>query len=107
MRDIGDATFEQDVLQDRKSTRLNSSHLVISYDVFCLKKKLAVGAERHVQNGAGAPLECPQLLAPGRVPHLILLLAARGRESLVPVFFFESPADRAERPSPDHAPFPL
>src|SRR2546426_9318937 len=24
---------------DRKSTRLNSSHLVISYDVFCLKKK--------------------------------------------------------------------
>src|SRR5205807_4827741 len=25
-------------LQDRKSTRLNSSHLVISYAVFCLKK---------------------------------------------------------------------
>src|SRR5256885_10528567 len=25
--------------QDRKSTRLNSSHLVISYAVFCLKKK--------------------------------------------------------------------
>src|SRR2546426_4013277 len=24
---------------DRKSTRLNSSHLVISYAVFCLKKK--------------------------------------------------------------------
>src|SRR5256885_4702996 len=31
---------------DRKSTRLNSSHLVISYAVFCLKKKnhRAVGA---------------------------------------------------------------
>src|SRR5256885_10997330 len=27
------------VRQDRKSTRLNSSHLVISYAVFCLKKK--------------------------------------------------------------------
>src|SRR5256885_8405028 len=27
------------VLADRKSTRLNSSHLVISYAVFCLKKK--------------------------------------------------------------------
>src|SRR5256885_11732570 len=27
------------VLKDRKSTRLNSSHLVISYAVFCLKKK--------------------------------------------------------------------
>src|SRR2546426_7365714 len=29
------STFER----DRKSTRLNSSHLVISYAVFCLKKK--------------------------------------------------------------------
>src|ERR1039457_1076684 len=27
-------------LKDRKSTRLNSSHLVISYAVFCLKKKI-------------------------------------------------------------------
>src|SRR5437870_11420317 len=26
-------------LQDRKSTRLNSSHVAISYAVFCLKKK--------------------------------------------------------------------
>src|SRR2546426_9239035 len=29
----------QATLGDRKSTRLNSSHLVISYAVFCLKKK--------------------------------------------------------------------
>src|SRR2546426_8661550 len=28
-----------DVYLDRKSTRLNSSHLVISYAVFCFKKK--------------------------------------------------------------------
>src|SRR5256885_11336263 len=28
--------------KDRKSTRLNSSHLVISYAVFCLKKKTNV-----------------------------------------------------------------
>src|SRR5439155_20018212 len=27
------------VVQDRKSTRLNSSHVAISYAVFCLKKK--------------------------------------------------------------------
>src|SRR5256885_12855479 len=33
--DICDA----DLVTDRKSTRLNSSHLVISYAVFCLKKK--------------------------------------------------------------------
>src|SRR3989454_5116051 len=30
---------ELGTVQDRKSTRLNSSHLVISYAVFCLKKK--------------------------------------------------------------------
>src|SRR5256885_13317679 len=29
---------------DRKSTRLNSSHLVISYAVFCLKKKKQIVA---------------------------------------------------------------
>src|SRR5688500_19090508 len=30
----------KDQSPDRKSTRLNSSHLVISYAVFCLKKKI-------------------------------------------------------------------
>src|SRR5207244_12233856 len=30
---------EQKSMQDRKSTRLNSSHQIISYAVFCLKKK--------------------------------------------------------------------
>src|SRR2546426_5701228 len=33
------ATALQAPAGDRKSTRLNSSHLVISYAVFCLKKK--------------------------------------------------------------------
>src|SRR2546426_1982376 len=32
--------------EDRKSTRLNSSHLVISYAVFCLKKKKLCCGER-------------------------------------------------------------
>src|SRR2546426_6380610 len=32
---------------DRKSTRLNSSHLVISYAVFCLKKKKKDGVLVH------------------------------------------------------------
>src|SRR5207253_10625926 len=31
--------IEHDRVQDRKSTRLNSSHVAISYAVFCLKKK--------------------------------------------------------------------
>src|SRR2546426_5423841 len=36
---LGEAAAELRVVEDRKSTRLNSSHLVISYAVFCLKKK--------------------------------------------------------------------
>src|SRR2546426_7238224 len=39
MRDRVEGILERDREQDRKSTRLNSSHLVISYAVFCLKKK--------------------------------------------------------------------
>src|SRR6266446_10159438 len=36
----GDMTDSSSLMHiDRKSTRLNSSHLVISYAVFCLKKK--------------------------------------------------------------------
>src|SRR2546426_7131773 len=39
--------------KDRKSTRLNSSHLVISYAVFCLKKKKPASApELHIANAA-------------------------------------------------------
>src|SRR5205807_7186039 len=33
------AVLDAYLAKDRKSTRLNSSHLVISYAVFCLKKK--------------------------------------------------------------------
>src|SRR5438034_8659581 len=38
--------------QDRKSTRLNSSHTVISYAVFCLKKK----KHTHTQKNCTHPL---------------------------------------------------
>src|SRR5699024_12759296 len=36
---LKDWEIEDIILQDRKSTRLNSSHVSISYAVFCLKKK--------------------------------------------------------------------
>src|SRR5256885_13135571 len=36
---LSQSRAEVDFMVDRKSTRLNSSHLVISYAVFCLKKK--------------------------------------------------------------------
>src|SRR2546426_6838584 len=38
---------------DRKSTRLNSSHLVISYAVFCLKKKKKRQADQRALSGVG------------------------------------------------------
>src|SRR5437773_8702376 len=38
-RIIGRQVLRQQQRQDRKSTRLNSSHITISYAVFCLKKK--------------------------------------------------------------------
>src|SRR5258705_4387185 len=44
LRDLRAAAAPEDKFLDRKSTRLNSSHLGISYAVFCLKKK-------KVQNG--------------------------------------------------------
>src|SRR5256885_2869841 len=40
----------QEIGGDRKSTRLNSSHLVISYAVFCLKKK-----KRHNEHLSSIP----------------------------------------------------
>src|SRR5207249_10427480 len=36
---IRDASRRRTSIEDRKSTRLNSSHVSISYAVFCLKKK--------------------------------------------------------------------
>src|SRR3989454_7059107 len=49
-------------LLDRKSTRLNSSHLVISYAVFCLKKKKTRKLGAHRPRGVGGPRRVP---APG------------------------------------------
>src|SRR6266850_6911160 len=42
---------------DRKSTRLNSSHLVISYAVFCLKKKQtrASSTSRNTRRSTASP----------------------------------------------------
>src|SRR5204863_6746057 len=44
-------------LRDRKSTRLNSSHVEISYAVFCLKKKkISLPRDAPVQLLTGAPV---------------------------------------------------
>src|SRR3712207_8305477 len=44
---LGDSTVvfgRVELVRDRKSTRLNSSHANISYAVFCLKKKIEINA---------------------------------------------------------------
>src|SRR5947208_12700065 len=40
--------------QDRKSTRLNSSHQIISYAVFCLKKKKKIKSKNSTQHSNNA-----------------------------------------------------
>src|ERR1022692_4509689 len=76
---------------DRKSTRLNSSHLVISYAVFCLKKKIMrLELARKVRRQrASRSLACMsrrrQLLLSGRC-----LLAAGGFQFFH--FFFNDTA---------------
>src|SRR5437868_9957070 len=42
--------------EDRKSTRLNSSHVSISYAVFCLKKKKESDAERQQRSELSEPV---------------------------------------------------
>src|SRR5256885_11062747 len=50
-RSGGRSRASQHDWRDRKSTRLNSSHLVISYAVFCLKKKTATA---HIRTPSAA-----------------------------------------------------
>src|SRR5258708_29831605 len=42
-----DLGFSPSTNLDRKSTRLNSSHQIISYAVFCLKKKKTTKTQHH------------------------------------------------------------
>src|SRR5690349_22153243 len=46
---IGSVMRGPDGARDRKSTRLNSSHVEISYAVFCLKKKKKKKSEKKIQ----------------------------------------------------------
>src|SRR5690606_41020745 len=45
-KEVAPLSDNQFILRDRKSTRLNSSHVKISYAVFCLKKKKTKKKER-------------------------------------------------------------
>src|SRR5690348_18130777 len=54
-RDVGLGCLV-DAREDRKSTRLNSSHPSISYAVFCLKKKKKITQIRHVHQKDRSPV---------------------------------------------------
>src|SRR5438552_9084450 len=62
LRDDGAARRGDLRVEDRKSTRLNSSHQIISYAVFCLKKKKKKPAiDNHYTT---LPVNTPQEHAP-------------------------------------------
>src|ERR1039457_72281 len=82
-------------LIDRKSTRLNSSHLVISYAVFCLKKKddildlgamhKACGVVDFVLHQAAIPSVPKSVLDPLGSNHVFFLMIRRPpRSTLFP-----------------------
>src|SRR5262245_62610266 len=81
-------------MEDRKSTRLNSSHLGISYAVFCLKKKIALQR---------TDLELRHRCQAGAIPHArgigtrARLLSAHGATS-------ERGRDKAGAPRPPRRP---
>src|ERR1039457_6861510 len=81
---------------DRKSTRLNSSHLVISYAVFCLKKRYscpwvrsgpkAIVPRLKESSLTNPALECPawELLRRTPQPEIFLMIRRPPRSTLFP-----------------------
>src|ERR1022692_4025623 len=73
---------------DRKSTRLNSSHLVISYAVFCLKKKKtkkeSVTTDEGLVSGLRAPITHVAVSVCPCRPHVLYVVVC----CLCYLFFF-------------------
>src|SRR5262245_26132212 len=95
--ELAGRNFAEELKLDRKSTRLNSSHLGISYAVFCLKKKKRDGVDVHEQEVAAhlpfqrfsraAILSCPL------VPLLSFIILRPHHPTLFPyTTLFRSPA---------------
>src|SRR5207244_8853423 len=55
--------------RDRKSTRLNSSHQIISYAVFCLKKKKKSTRADHTPRASETPTTVRSALLPAAAQH--------------------------------------
>src|SRR3954464_3443811 len=96
---------------DRKSTRLNSSHTIISYAVFCLKKKT-----KHKNTGAIHAPRTPHVVGAPPGAHvapesLSLSVAAQSFEVILYRHFFFFFLNNAPPPKispfPHPAPFPI
>src|SRR5215510_7487819 len=66
---------------DRKSTRLNSSHVAISYAVFCLKKKKT---KRNILGGTAAKLFNLDPKPVKKIPFFFLMIRRPPRSTLFP-----------------------
>src|ERR1039457_4480033 len=95
-------------LLDRKSTRLNSSHLVISYAVFCLKNITDGLGTRHDAAAANTDSDRPR----PRLPSTNLSRSGRGDGVVLepgwqmqanPFFFLKIPAPPSPTLSPSAA----
>src|SRR2546430_10572445 len=74
------------VLEDRKSTRLNSSHSQISYAVFCLKKKInhyRVIPDALERADAIEPLECRRYVEEKFAPDCMVTDYEKAYEGLL------------------------
>src|ERR1022692_3979955 len=94
-RDTMDTKYEAEPI-DRKSTRLNSSHLVISYAVFCLKKKIEL---------EGQDLARTQAVEQHQAHHGQIAEGTKARpkfRDLLGIFFFFN-----ARRTPESYPLPL
>src|ERR1022692_4793732 len=99
-------------IADRKSTRLNSSHLVISYAVFCLKKKRVAmpcghRLPSHFLRRRSATIARQHSAAPAHFPATRNVAApeSRGARSVfLSIRFARTPAARNVAPAPECRP---
>src|ERR1035441_115777 len=87
---------------DRKSTRLNSSHLGISYAVFCLKKKQYEAILMIIGSAADFGVSQASADAVRNKPF-----GGEERGQVVPHFFFKNPAYNQVQNFPLPSLFPL
>src|SRR5438552_2804951 len=76
--------------RDRKSTRLNSSHQIISYAVFCLKKKKNTKNDNYIDLPLRTPIRATY--TPSKYFTLCPLLLLIPYTATFSLFFFNDPA---------------